>query len=73
MIRRYTSENTTILLYKTTILLIIDYNDIIYSFLTQQQETRGSKIEHFIKMHRLAKIDILTERRNLHLMMLMHK
>ena len=84
--RRYISENTAILLYKTTILPIIDYNDIIYGLLTQQQETKLQRVQNralrtvfqgktlsVVEMHSLAKIDTLKERRNLHLMTLMQK
>ena len=39
-IRAYVSENTTLQLYKSTILPIIDYNDIIYGLLTKHQDTK---------------------------------
>ena len=35
-IRRFMSEKTAVLIYKTTILPIIDYNDIIHGVLTEQ-------------------------------------
>ena len=84
--RRYISENTVILLCKTTMLPIIDNNDIIYGLLKQQQETKlqwiqnkalrtvfQSKAFSSVEMHSLANIDTLRERRNLHLMTPMHK
>ena len=65
---------------------IIDYNNIIYGLLMQQQETKVQRIQNralktvyqsktlsVIEMHTLAKIGTLKERRNLHLMTLMHK
>ena len=84
--RNYISENTALLLYKTTILPIIDYNDITYKLLTQQQETKLQRIQNRAlrtvykgkqlstqEMHNLSKIDLLTTRRELHMLALMHK
>ena len=38
--RDYNGENTALLLYKTAILSIIDYIDIMYNLLTKQQEIK---------------------------------
>ena len=67
-------------------LFIIDYNDIIYGLLMQQQETKLQRIQNSalrtvfqgktlsgVEMHSIGKKDIIRERRNLHLMTLLHK
>ena len=84
--RRYINGNTVILVYKTKLLPIIDYKNIIYGLLMQQHETKlqsiqnrtlrtvfQSKTLNIVEMHSLAKINTLTERRNLQLIMLIHK
>ena len=84
--RCFISENTALLLYKTTILPIIDYNDIIYRLLTQQQETKLQRTQNRAlrtvykgkqlstqEMHELGKLDTLTVRRDIHLLALMYK
>ena len=38
-VRCYVSENMALQVYKSTILAIIDYSDILYGLLTKQQET----------------------------------
>ena len=40
IIRYLMSENTALLLYKATSLLIFDYNDVIYGLLSKQQQTK---------------------------------
>ena len=84
--RDHISENTALLLYKTTILPIIDYSDIIYGLLTQQQETKLQRIQNRALrtvyknkllttkvMHETAQIDQLKTRREIHLLTLMYK
>ena len=84
--RNFISENTALLLYKTTILPIIDYNDIIYSLLTQQQALKLQRIQNRAlrtiyrdrqlntqELHDKAKIDQLATRRNIHLLALMYR
>ena len=83
-IRAYVSENTALQLYKSTILPIIDYNDIIYGLLTKHQETKlqrtqnralrtvfKDKILSIVEMHNRAGLDTLDKHRDLHLMTLM--
>ena len=84
--RDYISENTALLLYKVTILPIIDYSDVIYNLLTQQQESKLQRIQNRAlrtvykgrilntqTMHDLAKLDPLKTRRNTHQLTLMYK
>ena len=84
-IRYFISEKTAIMLYKALILPIIDYNDIIYSLLTKQQLDKlqrtqnhalrtvfRGKILSVAQMHDQAKVNYLSERRNLHLLNLMY-
>ena len=85
-LRDYISENTALQLYKTTILPIIDYSDIVYNLITQQQETKLQRIQNRALrtiyrdkqlstqlLHELAKIDKLKTRRDIHLLALMFK
>ena len=44
--RSFISENTALLLYKSTVLPIIDYNDIIYGMLTKQELTKLQRIQN---------------------------
>ena len=78
------SENTAKIIYKATILPIIDYNDIIYSLITNKQLTklqrlqnnalriifRGKKLS-VSEMHEEANIEYLKLRRETHLLTLM--
>ena len=43
------SENTPLLLYKATILQILDYNDLMHGLLTKQQQTKLTNREHKIE------------------------
>ena len=83
-IRRCMSEKSAITIYKTTILPIFDYNDIIYYLLNKQQLTKLQRMQNralrlvFMgrvlsveEMHDLAKVQYLEQRREAHLMGLM--
>ena len=84
-VRNYMSENTAIMLFKTTLLPIFDYNDIYYELLTQQQQTKLQRIQNRAlrtvfkgktltvgQMHRLAKVEYLADRQARHLLSLMY-
>ena len=84
--RDFISENTALQLYKTTILPIIDYSDIIYNLLTMQQKTKLQRTQNRAlrsiyrdnyqssqSMHEKAKLDQLSIRRDVHLLTLMYK
>ena len=43
-LRKFISEKSALLLYKTTILPVIDYNNIIYGLLTKQQKIKLQRI-----------------------------
>lgn len=81
---KYTSEKTAVLIYKTMLLPIMDYNDIIYGLANQQQTTKIQRVQNQAlriifqnqklsvkNMHDKAKIDSLQHRREQHLLMLM--
>ena len=83
-LRKNISENTAILIYKSNILPIIDYNDIVYSLLTSAQQTKLQRVQNralrtvFLgqklsveDMHVRAKIDFLCDRQQQHLLSLM--
>ena len=83
-IRKFMTEKTAILVYKTTILPIIDYNDIIYGMLTENLQLKLQRLQNralrtvFVgkklstsEMHEMAGIAYLKQRRYEHLMMLM--
>ena len=85
-VRRYVSENTALQLFKSTMLPIVDYNNIIYGLLTNQEETKlwriqnraletvfHGKVLNVAEKHNRAGQDTLDVCRNLHLMMLMYK
>jgi sarcosine oxidase/L-pipecolate oxidase len=82
--RDYISENTAIMFYKTLILLIIDYSDIVYSLLTKQQQYKLQRTQNRVlrtvfngkrvstkEMHDGAKLDYLADRTEAHLLDLM--
>ena len=84
--RGFISENTALLLYKSTVLPIIDYNDIIYGILTKQQLTKLQRIQNRAlrtiywgktlsvkEMHDKANLDYLVDRRDSHLLSLMYR
>ena len=83
-IRRYMTEKTAVLVYKVTILPIMDYNDIVYPLLTSQQLTKIQRLQnkalrtiYFGKnlgtdeMHTRAKLEYLVQRRDNHVLSLM--
>ena len=80
------SEKTANYIYKATILPIIDYNDIIYTYMTKQQEAKLQRIQNRAlrivyrgrslsvdEMHTKAGIAKLALRREIHLLTLMYK
>ena len=80
------SEATAAYIYKATILPIIDYNDIIYELMTNQQKTKLQRIQNRAlrivfqgkkmsveEMHDKAKVQYLEQRRESHLLSLMFK
>jgi len=82
--RYFISERTAILIYKATILPILDYNDIIYSLITSQLETKLQRLQNralrtvfrgralsVAEMHGTAKVEYLADRRDKHLLALM--
>jgi hypothetical protein len=83
-IRHCISEKTAILLYKATLLPILDYNDIIYGLATVQQTIKIQRIQNralrivfkgkkhnTAEMHKTANIDLLKDRRETHMLKLM--
>ena len=84
--RYYISEATAIVIYKSTILPILDYNDIIYNLGTELQKDKIQKIQNralrtvfrnktmsTFDMHDQAKVKYLAERREAHTLALMYK
>ena len=84
-IRAYISESTAVMLYKATILPVLDYNDIVYYLLNKQQLAKLQKLQNralrlvyngrvmsVADMHAEAKVDYLEDRRDLHLLTLMY-
>ena len=84
-IRRFMTEKTAILIYKTTILPIIDYNDIIYGLLTENLQMKLQRLQNRAlrtvfwgqkltnnEMHEKANVNCLKIRQYEHMMMLMH-
>ena len=84
--RYYISEATAIVIYKSTILPILDYNDIIYSLGTELQKDKMQKIQNralrtifrnktlsTLEMHDQAKVKYLAERREAHTLALMYR
>ena len=74
-----------IMIYKTTILPIIDYNDIIYGLLTENLQSKLQRLQNRAlrtvfwgkkltnkEMHETANICYLKNRQYEHLLMLMH-
>ena len=84
-IRKFMTEKTAILIYKTTILPIMDYNDIIYELLIEYSQTKLQRLQNRAlrtvfwgknlstkEMHDRANITYLKNRRIEHMMMLMY-
>ena len=84
-IRYFISEKTAIMLYKSLILPIIDYNDIIYSLLTKHQLEKLQRMQNRAlrtvfrgkiltvdQMHWQANVSKLMDRRTEHLLNLMY-
>lgn len=84
-IRYCLSENSAKQIYKATILPILDYNDVVYSLITGQQENKLQRIQNNAlrivfkgkilsvqDMHERAGIEFLKIRRETHLMALMY-
>ena len=83
-IRKFMTEKTAVIVYKTTILPIIDYNDIIYDMMTENLQLKLQRLQNralrtvFLgktltnkEMHDRAGVTFLKKRRHEHLMMLM--
>ena len=83
-IRMHMSEKTAKMIYKSTILPILDYNDIIYNLLTKQQKLKLQRLQNsalrivfkgrimsVALMHKEANVSYLTDRRDSHLLALM--
>ena len=75
------SEKSAITIYKSTILPIFDYNDIIYYLLSKQQLTKLQGMQNravrlvfmgrmlsVVDMHKLAKVEYLEQRRQAHML-----
>ena len=78
------SEGTAKLLYKVTLLPILEYNDAIYYLLTQQEQAKLQRLQNAAlctvfrgktltieQMHNEAGVQYLAERRDAHLLALM--
>ena len=84
-IRSCMSVKTAILIYKATILPVIDYNDLIYNFLNKQQQQKLQRTQNralrivfrgnnlsVAEMHERAGLNQLEMRRELHLLTMMY-
>ena len=84
-IRSCMSVKTAILIYKATILPIMDYNDLIYNFLNKQQQQKLQRAQNralrivfrgnnfsVAEMHERAGLDQLEMRREFHLLTMMY-
>ena len=84
-IRKFMTKTTAILIYKTTILPIIEYNDIIYELLVENSQAKLQRLQNRAlrtvfwgeklstnEMHERANVTFLKNRREEHMMMLMY-